>query len=59
MLDGELTQEYQDKNDSENFGDSDDAYILLKWGDHNKMPLGENNFKVQYDTPTIKHKRVQ
>ena len=31
MLDGELTREW-DENDSENFADSDDAHILLKWG---------------------------
>ena len=28
VLDGELTHE----TDSENFADSDDAHILLKWG---------------------------
>ena len=32
MLDGELTHEKLDENDSENFADSDDSYILLKWG---------------------------
>ena len=31
MLDGELTRKQEDKNDSENFADSDDVYILLKW----------------------------
>ena len=31
MLDGELTHEQRDKNDSEKFGDSEDVYILLKW----------------------------
>ena len=33
VLDGELAHESQDKNDSENFADSDDAHILLKWGE--------------------------
>ena len=32
VLDRELTHEYRDENDSENFADSDDGYILLKWG---------------------------
>ena len=32
VLDGELTHESQDKNDSENFADSNDIQILLKWG---------------------------
>ena len=31
VLDGELTYEYRDENDSENFADSD-GHILLKWG---------------------------
>ena len=31
MLDGELTHEEWDENDSENFADSDDSHILLKW----------------------------
>ena len=31
MLDGELTHEKWDKNDSENFADSDDSHILLTW----------------------------
>ena len=30
-LDGELTHELWDGKDSENFADSDDGYILLKW----------------------------
>ena len=32
VLDGELTHESRDENDSETFPDSADAYILLKWG---------------------------
>ena len=32
VLDGELTLEEWDENDSENFADSNDAHILLKWG---------------------------
>jgi len=32
VLDGELTHEYWDENDSGNFADSADGYILLKWG---------------------------
>jgi len=32
VLDGELTHEEWDENDTENFADSDDAHILLKWG---------------------------
>ena len=31
VLDGELTHEYQDENDSENFADSNDSHILLTW----------------------------
>jgi len=30
VLDGELTHEEWDENDTENFADSDDAHILLK-----------------------------
>ena len=37
VLDGGLNHEYWDENDSENFVDNDDTYILLKWGkDHYK-----------------------
>ena len=32
VLDGELTHEKWSENDSENFADSDDSHILLKWG---------------------------
>ena len=32
LLDGELTHEYWDENGSENFPDSDDGHIFLKWG---------------------------
>ena len=32
VLDGELTHEKWDENDSENFADSDDSHILLKRG---------------------------
>ena len=32
VLDRELTHEYRDENGSENVADSDDDYILLKWG---------------------------
>ena len=31
VLDGEVTDEKRDKNNSENFADSDDAHNLLKW----------------------------
>ena len=31
VLDGELTHGKWDENDSENFADSDDSRILLKW----------------------------
>ena len=30
MLDGELTHEQRDKNDTKNFADSDGSHILLK-----------------------------
>ena len=33
VLGGELTHEYLDENDSENFADSDDAHSLQKWGE--------------------------
>ena len=36
VLDGELTYEYWNQNDSENFADSYDSYILQK-GDHYEM----------------------
>ena len=32
VLSGELIHEKWDKNDSENFADSDGCHILLKWG---------------------------
>ena len=37
MLDGELTHEEWDENDSENFADSDDSHIMLKWEGCYKM----------------------
>ena len=38
VLDGELTHDELDENDSEHFTDGDDAHILLKWGGgHNRM----------------------
>ena len=37
VLDGELTPEKRNKNDSENFADSDDDQILLKWVGRNKL----------------------
>ena len=32
VLNGEWINEYWEKNDSKSFADSDDSYILLKWG---------------------------
>ena len=32
VLDDDWTHEQLDENDSENFADSDDGHILLKWG---------------------------
>ena len=32
VLDGELTHEKWDENDSENLTDIDDSHTLLKWG---------------------------
>ena len=45
---------------TKNFANSDDAYILLKWGVIIKCYGGEKFQKVQYDPlpPTIKHKTV-
>ena len=61
MLDGELTHEELDENDSENFTDGDDAHILLKWGGgHNRM-LREVKYFTKCDMtppPIIEHKRV-
>ena len=38
VLDGELTREQRDKNNGENFVDSNDIHIQLKWGmSHYKM----------------------
>ena len=37
MLDGGLTHEKWDENDSENIADSDDDHILLKWGDQYRI----------------------
>ena len=51
VIDGELTHEQWDKNDSENFPDSNDAHILLKWGGYNKMLQGVKNFKKHNITP--------
>ena len=57
MLAGRLTCEYWDQSDSENSPTSDDAHILLDWGEgHYKMLRGENFHKAQCDLPTIKHK---
>ena len=36
-LDGELTHEYWDENDSEDFADTTDGHILLKWRVRYKM----------------------
>jgi len=51
VLAGELTHEKWGENDSENFADSDDAHILLKWGGHYKMLLGVKNFKKYNVSP--------
>ena len=59
MLDGELTHEKWDENESENFADSDDGHILLKWGVIINVMRGEKFQKVQYDPPIIKHKIVR
>ena len=32
VIDGKLTHEQWNENDSENFADSNDGYLLLKWG---------------------------
>ena len=32
VFDGELTHDYWDENDIENFAYNDDSHILLKWG---------------------------
>ena len=40
VLDGGLTHQKWDENDSENVADNDDGHIMLKWGDHYKMLLG-------------------
>ena len=37
VLDEELTHEYWDENDSENFTDSEDTHIFAELGGHNKM----------------------
>ena len=56
MLDGALTYEYYDENDSKNFADSDDSHILLKWEE--VITKCYECQKVQYDPSTIKHTRV-
>ena len=52
MLDGELTHEKRDENDSENVADSGDGHTLLKWkGLIIKCYEGLKISKVQYDPP--------
>ena len=51
VLDGELTHEKWDENESENFADSDDGHILLKWGVIINVVRDDKFQKVQYDPP--------
>ena len=37
VLNGELTPEYWDKNDSKNFSDSDSGHIFARMGGHYRM----------------------
>ena len=46
VLDGELTHKLWGEYDSENFADSDDSHILLKWGVITKCYEGRKFQKI-------------